>query len=241
MNVIAIIQARMGSSRLPGKILKPLGDEDVLTYVVERCKKIENVSEVIVATSSLSQDDLVEEWCKNNHVSYFRGSEEDVLSRYIGTAENFHPDYVIRVTADCPFVDYELATQMVKTMESAPKDFMRIDGELPRGLAVELFSHQALKYMNKHGLEHRHREHVTYYAYENKKEFSWTSISAEASIQKPELRITLDTEEDYELCKRIADHFKGNLFVSSSEVVRFLMENPEIAKINAHIEQKPVV
>ncbi|PLS17890.1 acylneuraminate cytidylyltransferase [Bacillus sp. M6-12] len=241
MKTIAVIQARMGSSRLLGKILKPLGNHDVLTYVVERCKKIDGVSDVIVATSALPQDDLVEEWCKSRGVSYFRGSEEDVLDRYVQAAKQYNPDFVIRVTADCPFVDFGLASTMVMAMTEAPTQFMNLQGELPRGLAVELFSYETLKYIHENGLEPRHREHVTYYAYENRDEFSWTSVHASSGIQKPELRITLDTEEDYELCKRVAEHFEGNLFVPSAEVVKYLAANPELAKINAHIEQKPVV
>lgn len=241
MKIITIIQARMGSSRLPGKILKPLGNKDVLTYVVERCEKIQGISEVIVATTELPQDDRVEVWCKESGIPYFRGSEEDVLDRYVQTAKKYEPDYVIRVTADCPFVDYELASEMVRKMSDSPVDFMSIQGELPRGLAVELFTYQSLQYIHQHGHEHRHREHVTYYAYEHKEEFSWSSLKAHDTLLYPELRITLDTDEDYELCKRIADQFKGDLFVSAKEVVEFLKQNPDVAKINAHIQQKPVV
>ncbi|WP_017756428.1 cytidylyltransferase domain-containing protein [Calidifontibacillus oryziterrae] len=241
MNVIVIIQARMGSSRLPGKILKPLGSFDVLTYVVERSKKIKGVSKVIVATSLLPQDDVVEEWCKRKDVSYFRGSETDVLSRYVEAAKEYNPEYVIRVTADCPFVDYQLATKMVEKKNETRCDFMSIIGDLPRGLAVELFSYHSLNYMNQHGKEQRHREHVTYYAYEFKEEFSWDTIEACEAIQQPELRITLDTEEDYELCKKIADYYIEDILVPTEKVVKFLKENPEIASINAHIKQKPVV
>lgn len=241
MNTIVIIQARMGSSRLPGKILKPLSSNDVLTYVVERSKRIEGVSEVIVATSRLPQDDLVEEWCGKKDVPFYRGSEEDVLDRFIQAAKPYNPDYVIRVTADCPFVDYELGSEMVKEMAKNQVDFIQIEGSLPRGLAVELFSYLALKYMNEHGKESRHREHVTYYGYEHNDKFSWTTIEAKKEIQEPQLRITLDTEEDYELCQRVAENFNGELFVSSADVVRFLKANPDVAKINAHIEQKPVV
>lgn len=240
MKTIVIIQARMGSIRLPGKILKPLGKEDVLTYVVERSRKIEGIDEVIVATSHLPQDDAVEEWCKKKVVSFFRGSERDVLDRYVQAAREYHPDYVMRVTADCPFVDYELGTEIVRKMQESSADFVRIEGALPRGLAVELCTYEALKYIHKHGKEPRHREHVTYYAYENSSEFSWTTVQASSAIRHPELRITLDTKEDYELIKQIGEHFKEDMFVPSKTVVQFLLEHPEIAKINAHIKQKPV-
>ena len=240
MNTIVIIQARMGSSRLPGKILKPLGDVDVLTYDVARCRKIEGVNEVIVATSLLPQDDAIAAWCEENHVAYFRGSEEDVLDRYVQCANVYKPDYVMRVTSDCPFVDYEMASEIVTLMEQERKDVVLLEGELPRGLAVELISYKALLRINELGKDPRHREHVTYYAYEFKEQFETVTYQTPANRQAPELRITLDTEEDYALLIEVAKHFIDPL-VSSADVIQYLKETPEVAKINAHIEQKPVV
>lgn len=241
MKTIVIIQARMGSSRLPGKVLLPLDDSVVLDYVVSRCRKIAGVSDVVVATSTLSQDDAIVEWCKENSVACCRGSEDDVLSRYIDCAKQFEPDYVIRVTSDCPFVDYEIASEIVAKMKEAPSDYVKVKGSLPRGLVVEMFAYSALQYIDKHGKEPRHREHVTYYGYEYADEFKTTLYEVKETMNHPQLRITLDTEEDYELCKKIAKHFEGELLVSSQDVVNFLVENPDVAKINAHIEQKPVV
>lgn len=240
MNTIAIIQARMGSSRLPGKILKPLGEVDVLTYDIERCRAIKGVSEVIVATSSLPQDDAIATWCEAHHVAYFRGSEEDVLDRYVQCANMYKPDYVMRVTSDCPFVDYEMASEMVALMATERKDIMLLEGELPRGLAVELISYEALLRVNELGKEPRHREHVTYYAYEFKEQFETVTYKIPENRLAPELRITLDTEEDYALISEVAKHF-NDPFVSSVAVIEFLKQHPEIAKLNAHIEQKPVI
>jgi len=239
VKTIIIIQARMGSTRLPGKILMPLGSVDNLTYVIERCRKVDDIAEVIVATSTLPQDDAVEFWCKERDVAYYRGSEDDVLDRYIQAAKPYQPDYIIRVTADCPFVDYQLATELVLLMKEKRVDIIDIASPLPRGLAVEIISYNALQYINTHGQEARHREHVTYYAYEYKEQFTRTEYYANTNIQYPELRITLDTEEDYELISHIATHTLA-LDVSSAEVVRYLLDHPEIAKLNAHIEQKPV-
>ncbi len=240
MKTMVIIQARMGSSRLPGKILMPLGSTDNLTYVIERCKKIDGVSKVLVATSSLSQDDAVEKWCENHQISCYRGSEDDVLNRFIQAAKLYEPDYVIRVTADCPFVDYEMASDMVALMKKEQVDIIDLEGQLPRGLAVEVISYQALQYINEKGHENRHREHVTYYAYEFKEQFTRVSYVADEMRNEPSLRITLDTDADYELLSKIANHF-DDIFVSSTDVIQYLIEHPEVAKINAHIEQKPVV
>lgn len=230
----------MGSSRLPGKILKPLHDVDVLTYDVARCRAIEGISEVIVATSLLPQDDAIAEWCVEQHVACFRGSEDDVLDRYVQCAKIYKPDYVMRVTSDCPFVDFEMASEMVRLMKQERKDVMFLEGELPRGLAVEIISYEALLHIHEIGQESRHREHVTYYAYEFHEDFTTVTYKVPKNRQAPELRITLDTKEDYELMKAVADHFQQPL-VSSVDVIQYLKANPKIAKINAHIEQKPVV
>lgn len=240
MKTIIIIQARMGSSRLPGKILKSLGKLDVLKYVTDRCKRIMNIQEVIVATSVLPQDDAVEKWCLNNGIACFRGSEDDVLDRYIQCAEQYNPDYVMRVTADCPFVDFEVATEIVKQMKSNPVDIVDLQGEMPRGLAVELISYKALQYINEHGHENRHREHVTYYAYEFKEEFTRIAYETPIDRRHPELRITLDTDADYQLIQAIAEHF-NDCYVSSKDVIQYLLEHPKIASLNEHIDQKPVI
>lgn len=241
MKNLVVIQARMGSSRLPGKVLKPLGNSVVLDYVVSRCRKIKNVDHVIVATSLLKQDQPIVDWCNANRVSCFRGSEDDVLSRYFECAKPYRPDYVIRVTADCPFVDYELADQIIETMQQHPSDVAIVKGELPRGLVVEMVSFRALDYIHQHGQEPRHREHVTYYAYEHPEEFKNTVVYAPRSLCCPELRITLDTEDDYRLCTSIADHFGGDQLVPSQKVVDFLLETPMVADLNAHVKQKPVI
>lgn len=240
MNTIVIIQARMGSSRLPGKILKPLGNVDVLTYDIERCRAIKGVSEVIVATSLLPQDDAIAQWCEAHHVAYFRGSEDDVLDRYVQCAKMYKPDYVMRVTSDCPFVDYEMASEMVALMATEKKEVMLLEGELSRGLAVELISYDALLRIHEIGQEPRHREHVTYYAYEFAEQFDMVTYKIPGNRQAPEFRITLDTEEDYALISKVAKHFNSPL-VSSVDVIQFLQQRPEIAKLNAHIEQKPVI
>ncbi|WP_336046887.1 glycosyltransferase family protein [Solibacillus ferritrahens] len=240
METITIIQARMGSTRLPGKILKTLGDVDVLSYNVARCRAIKGVSEVIVATSCLLQDDEIAGWCEKNGVKYFRGSEDDVLERYVQCAQVYNPDYIMRVTSDCPFVDYEMASEIVELMERERKDVVILEGELPRGLAVELISYEALLRINEQGKESRHREHVTYYAYEFKEQFETAIYKTPLNRRAPELRITLDTEEDYDLLVEVANHFNDPL-ISSAEVIYFLKNTPKVASINAHIEQKPVV
>lgn len=240
METIVVIQARMGSSRLPGKVLKQLGNSDTLSYVVERCKKIEGVDTVVVATSKLTQDDEIYNWCQRKNVACFRGSEQDVLKRFVNVAEIYKPSYIVRVTADCPFIDYEMASEMVALIRKEKVAIIDIDDELPRGLAVEVFTFELLQEMDKDGIEERHREHVTFYAYEFKHLFKRATYKVKKNRIFPKLRITLDTPEDYEMLNQVASYYES-LSVSSVDIIEYLLNNPEIAQINAHIEQKPVL
>lgn len=240
MRTVVIIQARMGSSRLPGKVLMPLGDSVVLDYVVSRCERMQGVGRVIVATTALEQDNEIEEWCQKKGVTCFRGDENDVLLRYYECAKRYQPTYVIRVTADCPFLDFDLADRIMEQMRRVPTDILLIQGALPRGLVVEMISFTALETIERRSTEPYHREHVTYYAYEYAEQFKATTLVPPVYLQYPELRITLDTPEDYKLCQSIATYFRGNKLISSKEVIQYLLAHPEVAQINAHIEQKSV-
>jgi len=241
MKAILIIQARMGSSRLPGKVLLPLGDTIVLDYVVSRSRLINGVSEVIVATSDREQDQSIADWCAINAVTCFRGSEDDVLNRFIQAADPYQPDYIFRVTGDSPFLDYELANLMMMRIRKESADLVVLKGGHVLGSAVELITYRALKYIDANGLETRHREHVTYYAYENPEAFRLTDVTVPEELRHAELRITLDTPEDYRMLKEAAARHANDPLVPTRKVVQFLLRHPEVAYINAHIRQKPVV
>ncbi|WP_314000973.1 glycosyltransferase family protein [uncultured Paenibacillus sp.] len=243
MKSIVIIQARMGSERLPGKVLLPLGSSVILDYVVSRCRAIPEIAEVIVATSILEPDEAIADWCKENGVPCFRGSEDDVLSRYYECAKPYRPDYVLRVTADCPFVDYEMAAQMIRLMEEYPSDMVQIMNEdgLTRGLVVEMVSFGTLEYMYRHSKEPRHREHVTYYAKEYPQQFKLPPYMPPAYMHHPQLRITVDTTADYDLCRALVAQAGNDKLILSRDIVGLLLKHPEIAALNAHISQKPVV
>ncbi|WP_322906520.1 glycosyltransferase family protein [Paenibacillus campi] len=243
MKIIVIIQARMGSTRLPGKVLMPLGDSCILDYVVQRCRKIQLVDHVIVATSTLEQDNPLAAWCEANKVTCYRGSEDDVLARYYECAHEYQPDYVIRVTSDCPFVDYELANETIQLMVKQPADIIinQQQEQLTRGLTTELFSFAALQWMYEHTTAERHREHVTYYAYEYSEHFNYSVLDVPSKLLHPELRLTVDTPEDYEVCRLVASELEHSIDRSAQEIVDYLLTRPDIYHINAHIQQKPVV
>ncbi|MFD2671963.1 cytidylyltransferase domain-containing protein [Marinicrinis sediminis] len=236
---LIIIQARMGSSRLPGKVLKSLGQTSILDHVVQRCRQI-NGDAVILATSVLPADDAISSWCQMNQVACFRGSEEDVLSRYAACAELYQPNWVIRVTADCPFLDVQLANKMMGVLAHTDADLISLDRDLPRGLAVEVMRYSALLAVHERGTEARHREHVTYYAYEHPEQFKLAYVHVPDVLHHPHLRMTVDTVEDYQLCQTLAQHIPDIVQVPSAQIVQYLLEHPEVARLNAHIQQKPV-
>lgn len=220
-----------------------LGNSTVLDYVVQRCKLIESIDQVIVATSNCPEDDSIAAWCSSHRVQCFRGSEEDVLSRYYECAKTFQPKYVMRVTADCPFVDFHFANMTMEAMKKNPSDIVvnRQQAELTRGLSVELLSFSALERIYQISTEGRHREHVTFYAYEFPEQFTQTILEVPASLLHPNLRLTIDTPEDYELCKFLSNQWNNEKTVRSEKLIAYLLEHPEIARINAHISQKPVI
>ncbi|MCL9662766.1 glycosyltransferase family protein [Paenibacillus hunanensis] len=243
MKIIVIIQARMGSTRLPGKVLLPLGSSSILNYVVQRCHKINHVEQVIVATSTDERDDRIAEWCESHQVSYYRGSEDDVLARYYECAVQYDPDYVIRVTSDCPFLDFDLANYTIEQMRQQPVDVIvnKQQEQLTRGLAVELISFAALQRIYKHSTAPRHREHVTYYAYEYISEFKHLTIELPDQILKPDIRLTVDTPEDYEVCRILADQLEDSINRPAADFIAHIINHPDIGHINAHIKQKPVL
>jgi spore coat polysaccharide biosynthesis protein SpsF len=239
MKNLLIIQSRMGSTRLPGKVLKPLGATDNMDYVVSRCRAIIGVDEVVVATSTLPGDDALETWCREFGVPCFRGSEQDVLARYYFCAKEYHPDYVIRVTADCPFLDYQLAGDVLKLAVEQKLDYVFYP-PLPHGLVIEPIPFAKLEWMHFNTTEDRHREHVTYYLNEYREQYQTLVWQLPEILCHPELRLTLDTAQDYQLLSKIADHFSHDKLIPTQDVITYLLANPDIASINSTIQQKKV-
>jgi spore coat polysaccharide biosynthesis protein SpsF len=238
---LVVIQARMGSTRLPGKMLLPLGRSCLLDYSVSRSRAMGATMGVLVATSLSPMDDGIAHWCEAHDVPCFRGAEDDVLGRFADAARQYAPDYIVRVTGDNPFIDYEMARRMLQEALRRRADIVRVAGECPLGLAAEVVSYSTLLQMCEAGTEARHREHVTPYAYEHPERFSIHSLECPDGIRAEPFRLTIDTEEDYRLGCAVADAFPGERLVAAADVIRFLRERPELAAINRSVIQKPVV
>ena len=241
MRIIAIIQARMGSSRLPSKIMMNLCDVPVLRHVINRVQRVTRLSEVVVATTTEMRDDAVVDFCNKEGINVFRGSEEDVLSRYYHAARAYQADVVIRITSDCPLIDVDVINHMLNLYENETSQFVTNAGPdlqkrtFPRGLDVEIFDFQLLESAFHQAKASHEREHVTPYLYAHCDSVNYYMNPIDYSNH----RWTLDTAEDFDLINRIYDAlYSPQNYFGMQDILAVLKENPEWCQINAHIEQK---
>ena len=241
MKIVAIIQARMGSTRLPGKILKTVMNKTLLEYQLERVQQSVLIEEIIVATTEKEHDDAIVGLCNLLGVKVYRGSENDVLSRYYEAAIEFKADLIVRLTSDCPLIDPVIIDQVIQLHldQEAGIDYTSntLARSFPRGLDTEVFSFKALEKAHENASLDSDREHVTAYLYTNHIQFQIANLKSIKNLGNH--RWTVDTEEDFELIKRIIGTlYPDNPQFSMQDVVDLLDENPTWLEINAHIEQK---
>lgn len=235
--VVVSIQARTGSTRLPGKVLRPLGGRPVLEWMVRAAASVHGVDGVVVATSTAPGDDEVEELARSLGVDVVRGSEDDVLSRFLQVAEATGADALVRLTADCPLVDPVLVGQVVAAWRSDPSlDYVAttLVRTLPRGLDVELASVEALRVADVEARDH-HRVHVTSYLYAGDRQFRTLGLVVQPAAN--DLRVTLDTAEDARVIETVVDRL-GDRPPRWFEVVELLRGDPELVAGNAGVQQK---
>ena len=241
MNIVVIVQARVGSTRLPKKVLKKIKNKMILDYVIERLKSCKKADDIILATTKNKMDDILEKYGIENRVKYFRGNEEDVLSRYYETAKKYGADVIVRITSDCPLIDPEIVDEMIKKHIESKADYTSnvIKRTFPRGMDIEIFNFDTLEETYKNANEKYHREHVTPYIQEHPEKFKLQNVEAKEKINRPDIRITVDTKEDFELIKKILLHFE-NINFKVEDIIDFLDKNPELYEINKNVIQKGV-
>ena len=217
MKAVGIIQARMGSSRLPGKTLLPLGNRTILTYLVERLKRSRTLDDVIVATTLLSRDDVIVAECEQHGIAWFRGSESDVLGRYLGAAIAMDAEIVVRITADNPFTDPESIDRVVRHIRRSGARYV-IEDRLPVGTTGEALTVGMLAFIDKVATEPALREHVTLYAKRNRGPGA-VFLAPPAAYDRPSLPLTVDEHSDYERVFEIAAGL-GGLDFDLSDLIR---------------------
>ena len=235
--IAAIIQARLGAERLPGKVLMKLGHSNILNFQLMRIKKAKRLNEIIVATTEEKQDDKIVEFCEENRIKFYRGSTKDVLSRYDHCAKLFKVDTIVRLTADCPFIDPSIIDKVIDIFFEERADFSSNTvppetSSWPDGSDVEVFSFKNLEIAYKNSVDLNEREHVTFYFWKNKTN-NFSNVQLENDQDWSKYRFTLDYPKDFEVIKKIYFELKkNNQFGYVKDVVDILKNNPEIRNLN---------
>lgn len=235
--VVAIIQARMGSTRLPGKVMKDLCGKTVLAHDIERVRQSKYIDEIVIATTKFKEDDIILREALENGAKVYRGSEDDVLRRYYEAAKENKADVIVRITSDCPLIDPFIVDEVL----NSNYDLVTNAGvypenrTYPRGLDVEVFSFDILKKSFQEAKEMYQREHVTPFIYENSKNIYYYKNNIDYS----KYRWTLDTEEDYKLIEIIYKNlYKGKHDFYVEDISKLFDDMPELFEINKNVQQK---
>ena len=245
IEVTAIVQARMGSSRLPGKVLKEIAGKTVLGHLLDRLKRSERLKGIIVAISDSDEDRGIAAEAEARGVGCFRGSEHDVLDRFYQAAAENNLKYIARITGDCPLYDPNHLDDLILILSELNKDEVTVDyltnctvkRTFPRGTDSEIFTFEALETTWREAVKKPHREHVTPFIYSQPGRFRLHSVESAEDLSK--YRLTLDAKEDLELLRILIEKLDGGEEpFRTEEVVKFLKEQPELLSLNAAVEQK---
>jgi len=236
MSIISIIQARVGSTRLSGKVLKKIEGKTVLEHVINRVKAAKNIDDIVVATTVKKEDLKIVKLCASLGISVFCGSEDDVLDRYYQAARLFKVDHVVRITSDCPLIDFKIIDDVTDLYFKKKVDYVSntIPETFPDGEDVEVFSFKALKIAWKNAKMSSEREHVTPYIKNNPNIFR--IVNFKYNINLVDKRWTIDEPEDFEFINIIYKNLypKDPLF-GMDKILHFLIKHPEVEKINKNI------
>jgi len=240
MKTLIIVQARMTSTRLPGKVLLPLAGEPMLTRLIERLRRVRRADGIVVATTTNATDDPIAALCSQLGVPCHRGSEHDVLSRYADAARLYGADVVVRITSDCPLIDPALIDQTIAAYDEGGSDYVSnmLPPTWPYGMAVEVFSAAALAQAHAEATQAAEREHVTPFLYWHPERYRLRNVASPVDLSHH--RWTVDTPEDYALVSRLFDHLmptRPNF--TQADVLALLEQHPDWIAINQHIRQKP--
>ncbi|MHB8151530.1 MAG: cytidylyltransferase domain-containing protein [Bacillati bacterium] len=243
MKRVAIVQARIGSTRLPGKVLLPLAGTSILGCVVDRLRAASGLDDLVVATSLLDCDDAVVAECERLGVRSFRGSAEDVLARYRAAAAAAGAEMVVRITADCPLIDGALVDALLRDFElGEPCDYLSntLVRSYPRGLDAEIVRFTALERADREATLPYEREHVTPYLYHHPEWFALRAYVDSGGEDRSRMRWTVDTAEDYAFVRAVyaACPHSAPREVATADVFRAIAQDPSLSGLNAAVRQK---
>jgi spore coat polysaccharide biosynthesis protein SpsF len=247
VKVVACIQARMGSSRLPGKVMLPLDGSHVLEHDVRRVAFADSIDQIVVATTDKKRDDIITRYAQRVGASVYRGSEDDVLERMYEAANEHNADVVVRATGDNPLVSPDFIDTAVEELLDSEVDYVsaHLERTFPCEVTVEAFTFESFSEIEAASDQPHQREHVTPYYYENPDDFNLHNVTSDDIFDKEylrdrtDLRLTLDEADDYELLRRIYDEIEYDEIVDLAEAVEYIDQN-ELMEINQHVSQKSI-
>ncbi len=238
-----VVQARLGSTRLPGKIFKPVMGKPLLSYQLERLGRVTNIEGIVIATTTNPKDQPIVDYCNKESLHCIRGSEEDVLSRYVAASDAFGLEVVVRVTSDCPLIDPNLIEKGLECFwhNFETLDYLSIchDRTYPLGMDFEIIRVSALKKAFFEAQDSAEKEHVTPYIWNHPELFGLANM--QQAKDQSSYRLTVDTQDDF----LVIEHILKALYPEKPEftrgdVVELLQKHPEWQKLNAHVKQKTV-
>jgi spore coat polysaccharide biosynthesis protein SpsF len=243
MKYLLTIEARMRSSRLPGKVLLPILGKPMLGLMIERLKFTRAIDGIVVATTVNDSDDPIVKLAEELDVGCFRGSEEDVLQRVLHAAQQFDADVIVETTGDCPLNDPAIVDKVVSDYKIGGADFVSntLDYTTPIGTDVRVFSTESLAEIDRISQDPADREHVSLHYWEHPEKYRLRNVSTGLPSWVKDLRLTVDTPEDFELITKIFEElYPVNPVFSLWDIVELFERKPELRKINEEIQQKAV-
>ena len=236
----AIIQARMGSTRLPGKVLRSLAGKPVIEHIINRIQSVHEIDEIVLAIPSGTSEKPLEETAERMAIKCVPGPEEDVLKRFIQAGTFCGADHVVRICADNPLLDLNLMRSLIQHHSNQSADYTFCGDVIPLGTGSEVAKLSALETIAQKTSEPIYLEHVTTYFHDHPDAFHLERVPAPSYLYNGKFRLTLDTEEDFHLIDKIYQKFyyPHQSFPNLEEVIHFLTANPKLASLNAHIAQK---
>jgi len=243
VRIVATVEARMGSTRLPGKTLATILGRPLLELLIERLRRAKKLNQVVVATTTDPSDNAIEQLTCRLGVGCYRGSVEDVLDRVLKAAQAYEADLIVETTGDNPFYDPDTIDELITMFEIGQYDFVSnyLSKTFPLGLGVLLFPTKVLEEVGRLTQDPADRENVSLYIYEHPERYRLGSLDAPDAIRRPQYRLTVDRQEDLDLAREIFGRlYPTNPNFTTQDVVRLLDEHPELARMNAQVIQKAV-
>ena len=242
--VVASIEARMGSSRLPGKVLMDIQGKSALDRLVSRLELSRKIDDIILATSTNSSDDILYDWAIERNIPVYRGSEHDVLDRVVNSHREMNTDIIVEITGDCPLLDPEVIDLGVETFLSNDCDVVNNvrKPSFPQGADIQVFKFNLLEKVSNEIFDSAVREHVSLYFYENPDIYKIIHLIAPDSLKHPDLRLQLDYKEDLDFIREVYKNLEpqyGDKF-GVKEIIDLISLKPDIAELNKDCEEKPI-